>query len=220
MSTGDLNLDLFLGEVEPFLAEGDDTAVEYIRRRYPSLNERQARELFLSFVELSQSKDIEKATLVATTPPSFRVHAQSTKNTVSELLNSSKQSILMTGYSLSSYFDELIDLIIQKSQQGVVVRFFANNIENKNEFDKLLTYKGRFLQIFNYPKSDDKMAALHAKVISVDSTRTLITSANLSYHGQEGNIELGTIVESTRLAKQVEELFASLISLRVFEKIR
>ena len=27
------------------------------------------------------------------------------------------------------------------------------------------------------------MAALHAKVISVDQQQTLITSANLSYHG-------------------------------------
>ena len=40
------------------------------------------------------------------------------------------------------------------------------------------------------------MAALHAKVISVDEQQTLITSANLSYHGQEGNIELGTLVDS------------------------
>ena len=30
------------------------------------------------------------------------------------------------------------------------------------------------------------MAALHAKVISVDKKDNLITSANLSYHGQEG----------------------------------
>lgn len=51
------------------------------------------------------------------------------------------------------------------------------------------------------------MAALHAKVISVDGQRTLITSANLSYHGQEGNIELGTLIESVKTAKEVEDLF-------------
>lgn len=34
------------------------------------------------------------------------------------------------------------------------------------------------------------MSALHAKVISIDQRETLITSANLSYHGQEANIEL------------------------------
>jgi phosphatidylserine/phosphatidylglycerophosphate/cardiolipin synthase-like enzyme len=38
------------------------------------------------------------------------------------------------------------------------------------------------------------MAAFHAKVISVDGEKTLITSANLSYHGQQGNIEMGIVV--------------------------
>ena len=44
------------------------------------------------------------------------------------------------------------------------------------------------------------MAALHAKVIVVDGIQTLITSANLSYHGQEGNIELGTFVKDKNYA--------------------
>ena len=56
---------------------------------------------------------------------------------------------------------------------------------------------------FNYHQDDDKMAALHAKVISVDQQQTLITSANLSYHGQQGNIELGTLIESKQIAKQI-----------------
>lgn len=45
------------------------------------------------------------------------------------------------------------------------------------------------------------MSALHAKVICVDQQKTLITSANLSYHGQEGNIELGTIIDSGKTAR-------------------
>ena len=50
------------------------------------------------------------------------------------------------------------------------------------------------------------MSALHAKVISVDRSETLITSANLSYHGQEGNVELGTHVISKDIAMQVERV--------------
>ncbi|MCI9005050.1 MAG: hypothetical protein HFH39_07390 [Lachnospiraceae bacterium] len=48
----------------------------------------------------------------------------------------------------------------------------------------------------------DVIAALHAKVISVDGEKTLITSANLSYHGQQGNIELGTVIDSKDIADQ------------------
>ena len=64
-----------------------------------------------------------------------------------------------------------------------------------------------------------KMSALHAKVISVDQTDTLITSANLSYHGQEGNIELGARIHSKELAKQVEDIFTSLVFKRIFVEL-
>ena len=62
------------------------------------------------------------------------------------------------------------------------------------------------------------MSALHAKVISIDQCETLITSANLSYHGQEGNIELGTHIISKETAIQVEQLFTQLVFSKVFEK--
>lgn len=62
------------------------------------------------------------------------------------------------------------------------------------------------------------MSALHAKVISIDQQETLITSANLSYHGQEGNVELGAHIISKEIAIQVEQLFTQLIFSKVFEK--
>lgn len=75
------------------------------------------------------------------------------------------------------------------------------------------------MRIYNYPKHEDKMSALHAKVISVDGEYTLITSANLSYHGQEGNIELGTQIHSKDLAKQVDDVFTKLVFSKVFEEV-
>ena len=63
------------------------------------------------------------------------------------------------------------------------------------------------------------MSALHAKVISVDQKETLITSANLSYHGQEGNIELGAKIHSKKLAKQIDDVFTKLLFARIFEEI-
>ena len=108
-------------------------------------------------------------------------------------------------------------ILIQKSQRGVFVKFFVNNIESQKCFDRLIKYQGRFLEIYNYPKRHDSMAALHAKVISIDQKETLITSANLSYHGQEANIELGTNIVSKEIAVQVETLFTQLTFSKVFE---
>lgn len=138
---------------------------------------------------------------------------------INPMLMGARKSILITGYSLSDYFAELVDCVIQKSQEGVLVKFFVNDIESQKAFDRLCCYKGKFLRIYNYPKQEDKMSALHAKVISVDQTDTLITSANLSYHGQEGNIELGARIHSKELAKQVEDIFTSLVFKRIFVEL-
>ena len=113
----------------------------------------------------------------------------------------------------------MLDTIIQKSQQGVFVKFFVNDIDKQPDFNKVLRYKGRFLKIYNYRQEDDKIAALHAKVISVDQQQTLITSANLSYHGQQGNIELGTLIESKQIAKQIDDVFTKMIFSKVFSEV-
>lgn len=71
---------------------------------------------------------------------------------------------------------------------------FLNDFDSKKDIlDKLLLYKGRFLEIYNFNKSKKGIEALHAKVISVDSKKSLITSANLSFNGLQKNIEVGSM---------------------------
>lgn len=218
MSTGNMSLDILLGEIAEDAISGRRKSISSLKNRFPSLSDKEAYELFSMFQDAFSSGK-EQATLVATMPPSFSIKAKSTLNTVRDMLEQADNSILITGYSLSDYVSELIDMIIRKSQSGVFVKFFINQIDTQNSIDKLVMYKGRFLKIYNYSPSEDRMAALHAKVISVDRQKTLITSANLSYHGQEGNIELGTFIESEKTAKEVEELFNQLVFKKVFKEV-
>lgn len=218
MSTGSISLDILLNKILTDAISGGNESISAILNRYPSLSEREAHEI-LSMVSASAQCSGESAELVVTSPPSFALKAKPTKVTVRAMLMGARKSILITGYSLSDYFAELVDCVIQKSQEGVLVKFFVNDIESQKNFDRLCSYKGKFLRIYNYPKQEDKMSALHAKVISIDQTDTLITSANLSYHGQEGNIELGTQVHSKDLAKQVEDVFTRLVFSKVFEEV-
>lgn len=222
MSTGNIGLDILLDELKNSIAAGEDISKESIRaikKKFPSVTDREARDIYALISDTLDLPMKENASLVMTAPPSFSLKAKTTKNTVSSLLDDSRKSILITGYLLSEYFNDMIDLIIAKSQQGVFVKFFVNDIDSQNSFDKLCHYKGRFLKIYNYPKSQDAMAALHAKVISVDGEKTLITSANLSYHGQQGNIELGIVIDSKNIAKQVEDIFTQLIFKKVFVEV-
>lgn len=218
MSTGNISLDILLNQILIDALSGGDDSVKAIQKKYPSLTAKEAKEIY-SLVSAAAEVDDDSAELVVTAPPSFALKTKPTKVTVDAMLTNARKSVLITGYSLSDYFRDLIDCIIQKSQEGVLVKLFVNDIENQKTFDRLCRYRGKFLKIYNYPKQEDKMSALHAKVICVDQQKTLITSANLSYHGQEGNIELGTLIESGKTAKQVEDLFTKMLFNKIFVEV-
>lgn len=219
MSTGSMSLDILLNQIQEDAIAKTKDAVAVIRKRYPGLTEKEALEIHRLIVAAGEEKKSDSASLVVTAPPSFGLKKSATKITVDSMLNNAKKSILITGYSLSEYFNDLIKCIIRKSQEGVYVKFYVNHIEDQSRFDELYRYKGKFLKIYNYPRQDDVMSALHAKVISVDRKETLVTSANLSYHGQEGNIELGTHIVSEDIAGQVDEIFTELLFKKIFVEV-
>jgi len=219
MSGGSINKEILFNTVKSDMANGTANAVPMIKKGFPELSNPECAELVSILENAITSGDADKVSLVVTAPPSFSINARTTMNVVQSMINGAERNILITGYSLSSYFSELVDTIIQKSQRGVFVKFFVNDLDKQPDFDKILRYKGRFLKVYNYHQDDDKMAALHAKVISVDQRQTLITSANLSYHGQQGNIELGTLIESKQIAKQIEDVFTKLTFSKVFTEV-
>lgn len=212
-----VNPDILFNTIKEDQENGTSKASEMLKQAFPGVGD-SCDDLASLFGQALIQDDSDKISLVVTAPPSFSINARTTMNVVRSMIEEANSSILITGYSLSSYFADLVDIIIQKSQSGVFVKFFVNDIDSQESFDKLLRYKGRFLKIYNYKKSEDLMAALHAKMISVDQNKTLITSANLSYHGQQGNIELGMVAESKKIAKQVDDIFTKLIFEKVFEE--
>ena len=162
----------------------------------------------------------ERVELITTAPPSFLLKTKRINNAVNEVVENSEKSLLITGYSISEFVEDMIDTIIEKSQHGLFVKIFINDLSKQKSIDKLLRYQGKFLQLYDYTNKEDKMAALHAKIILADSEKAIISSANLSYHGMSGNIEMGTLINSVKLGKQIEEFFKSLVFQKVFNKIQ
>ena len=171
-------------------------------------------------MKLYSSKKTEHTEVVLTAPDTFRVKALRTKATLQKLIKDTEKSLTITGYSVSEYFADMLDVIIKKSQQGVYVRLYLNDIEKqKGALDRLIAYQSRFLQVYEYQKQeDDKMAALHAKLLVSDVKKSLISSANLSYHGMQGNVEMGFLLESHEKAKQIEEVMKEMVRMKVFSK--
>ncbi len=201
---------------------GFSASIQEIKKRFSNCSDKEILDILQLACSMYTYKQGEKSELVITAPNSFKVKARKTKVVVEEMISSAKKSITLTGYSISDYFAEMLDVIIRKSTQGVYVTLYINDIEKqKEQIDRVIFYAGKFIKIYNYNKqNDDNMAALHAKLIVIDGKETLISSANLSYHGMQGNIEMGILIESVKKAKEVEELLKSLRMLKVFEKYK
>lgn len=221
MSTGNISLDIMLDNINKANISGLESqknkVINDIVVRF-NVSYSSATEIYKMILAAFNNKNKEPE-LIVTAPASFSVEEKTTKNLVVKMINEASNQIIITGYSLSDYFESMVDCLIDKSKTGVLVKFFANDLEGQAMFEKLLMHKGRFLQIYNYCKKDDKMASLHAKVLCVDNYQTLITSANLSYHGQQGNIEVGTYNESFGLAKSIDDFFTKLVFMNTFKKI-
>lgn len=215
----DINKEILINTIKSDYSNSTTKSVEILKRNYPELSQQKCESIIELINEAITSNEADKVSIVVTAPPSFAINARTTMSVVQSMISGAERNIIITGYSLSSYFSDLVDIIIDKSQHGVFVKFFVNDIDKQQGFDKLLRYKGRFLNMYNYKQSDDKMSALHAKVLSVDGYSTLITSANLSYHGQQGNIELGTKIDSKTVAKQIDDIFTKLIFSKVFVQL-
>ena len=194
-------------------------SIELVKKEYPQLEEEQV----LSIIELVGNALLEKRekiSLVATVPLAFSLKTKRIQNVAEELIRNAKKSILLTGYSVSGFILKIIDLLIEKSQKGVLVKIFFNDLQRQSSVKKILEYRSKFLQVYDYTNREDKMAALHAKIIVVDKKETLISSANLSYHGMSGNIEIGTCISSEKIAMQIEELFKDLLFNKTFRAVR
>ena len=228
MRFGSIRTDILLGviqeELDAFKAGDINSAtfprsLDAVTSEFPALSSKERVELLRLVLTALTCNTEEKVELVVTAPNSFAIKTRTTFGAINEVLESAQKSIIMTGYSVSEYVSDFLDAVIAKSQKGIVVRLYINKVDNQASLEKLLRYKSRFLQIYNYTNAEDKMSALHAKILSVDGKRTLISSANLSYHGMSGNIELGCLVESEKIGKQMDALFQQLYKEKVFQRI-
>ena len=53
-------------------------------------------------------------------------------------------------------------------------------------------------------------------MIVVDGVTSLVSSANLSYHGMQGNIEMGVLVTSSDKAQMIIEVLKELKRMKIF----
>jgi phosphatidylserine/phosphatidylglycerophosphate/cardiolipin synthase-like enzyme len=222
----DINIDLIIETViddfEKCLKRPDISvfgrSMQELRRRFPNADEKDLLDIISLVCTAYSRNNSDKCELIITAPTSFRLKARRTEDVVVHLIAEACRSITITGYSISEYFDGMLDSMIQKSTTGVYVNLYVNDVEKHGEqLQRAKSYRGQYLHLFEYNRTEaDRMAALHAKMIVVDGVSSFVSSANLSYHGMRGNIEMGILINSADKAKTIEELLKELRRMKVF----
>jgi phosphatidylserine/phosphatidylglycerophosphate/cardiolipin synthase-like enzyme len=152
------------------------------------------------------SAEAAQAHLVWTGPVGTVVPARSTLSVLLELIDTARQEIVILGYALTEGAAEVFAHLAAARQRGIRIVIIGNRLEQRLPMIHAAWPAGVQLpELYTRPVSpDDPQSALHAKLALTDHRRMLVTSANLTYHGLAGNIEIGVLVEGDVAADAVQ----------------
>lgn len=168
--------------------------------------------------------------LVTSGPEAPGITNRDTSVVVRELFTHANRSVLVIGYAVyqgQQVFEALADRMQQRP--SLQVQFFLNvhrpDADTTASEILVARFKQRFREtqwpagcrlpeVYYDPRSvADNVpirSSLHAKCVVVDDKRVFVSSANFSEAGQERNIEVGLVIESKWLAKQITTHFRHL----------
>ena len=160
----------------------------------------------------------ENTTLSWTSPVIFHKKADNTKSTIIEMINSAKKSITFVGYYIMPDTEDIFSALINAANRGVKIRLCFDKAKKFIKIiKKLWQDQAPFPLVYTF-RPKEEHSSLHAKVLIIDSSQLLITSANLTGRAITRNVEMG-IKHNGESAKDAEALVDSLIDNHFLEEI-
>lgn len=153
-----------------------------------------------------------------TYPRIARPGLRTTGGVAREIITQCKQTLLLVGYSVSvdpaltGLAAQTIEAIAHAAERGVGVTAVLHKDVNRQALLQAWRAGVRRPSMFRWVDAEgDEMSAIHAKLLVGDRFDALVTSANLTYHGLQGNLEMGLRVKG-RPAAEIHDRFQDLIN--------
>jgi phosphatidylserine/phosphatidylglycerophosphate/cardiolipin synthase-like enzyme len=192
-----------------------------IDSNFPSISLEDKKNLVYLLIKSNKLNNMDKTHMVWSGPEVAGIRGRNTQVLFEELIQEARYSILISIYSLSEYANKLIQLLKKKADQGVYVEVFVDDYEGKTKLlSPLMNARNNKLSIYDYVGATNHTQVLHAKVITVDGEKSVVTSANLSFNGMDGNLELGVLLQSKERAKEIRSIFNTMLEKGYFVKKR
>lgn len=143
-------------------------------------------------------------------------NARATEAALEELIQSAEDSVMVAGYRVGGGAESVLQLLARKANEGVALTFLLDRGAVSDAFFAWARGLAPAVDIYIRPEmKGDPMSALHAKCVIVDGRRGLFGSANLTFHGMKGNVEMGIIVRDAEVVQRavalLQELKAQLV---------
>jgi hypothetical protein len=152
--------------------------------------------------------------IVWTGPQATGTLMRPTGAVIEEMLRKARASgeILVVGYSLTAADGTLmrgvIELLAAASRRGAAVIFVLHRDDEERNKANLIDAWSVFVRkptVLTWrPGPEHPYTKLHAKALVVDRRDLLVTSANLTFHGLESNLELGLRLRGPQAAVVAE----------------
>lgn len=155
---------------------------------------------------------------VAATHPRLLPRTRTTGGVARDIIRAAGERLLVVGYrattdpQLTGLASQTLKAIAAAAARGVMVTAVLQREEsNRRALQRAWPDVQRRAALYTWPEQrGDQMASLHAKVLVGDRNDALVTSANLTYHGFHGNVEMGVRI-CGKPATDVAEVFEELI---------
>ncbi|MCY4673800.1 MAG: DISARM system phospholipase D-like protein DrmC [Bacteroidetes bacterium] len=184
------------------------------------------------------SSDAPPPVEVVVTGPDVTASARDTGVVVRQLFRKARQRILVIGFAIhqgKSVFKTLGERL--DSDDAVAVTLCLNIERSRGDTtlrqDIIRRFATEFVRdawpgvrlpkVYYDPRSlapsGRTASSMHAKCIVIDGEEAFVTSANFTEAAQERNIELGLLVDSSIIARRIENHFTTLIRNNSFARV-
>ena len=156
------------------------------------------------------------AELVATLPPGMPGIARTTDQVLLEMLRPPVDEVILLGYELTD--QTVMRLLVEVEAAGADLIVICDRTRGTAE--RVLELGFRRARVFRDRERLDgpPYSSMHAKCLLVNGTDLLVTSANFTFHGLHGNIEIGVRL-SGHPALEARKIFSHLVENSIVEEV-
>lgn len=170
-------------------------------------------------------RSVETTEVVATGPASPHVAVRHMRAVLLDLISRARRELIVVSYA-AYRVDDIAAVLARASGRGVAVRLI---LETAADSSGALTHDGAAaleawhaaVQMYVWPAEKRPGGGrLHAKVVLADAEWAFITSANLTGHALDQNLEVGALVHGGEVPRRLTQHFNALIALGTLRRVQ